>query len=131
MICNCDHGYVNFNNGICNYKQKKQLVAFLLALFLGEFGANWFYLGNGDIGYNGIGIIKFILSVITIMFICLGSYCVGPYTTYDKDYYRVIVLIISIIISLITIGWYLADWINIAIDPCNIKDPNGICLKSW
>lgn len=52
--CKCDNGYITWpaNNPVgCNYKQKSQLVAFLLSLFLGSFsGAGEWYLNNTMMG---------------------------------------------------------------------------------
>jgi len=43
-ICRCSSGYLSVK-GTCNYEQKKQLVAFVLAFFVGVFGADCIYLG--------------------------------------------------------------------------------------
>lgn len=56
--CICNEGYIDYNNGICNYKQKKQLVAFLLSFFVGSFGVDWFYLAMGNAGYIVAGVFK-------------------------------------------------------------------------
>ena len=37
---------------------KSKWVAFILSLLLGEFGADWFFLSNGDAGYIVAGIFK-------------------------------------------------------------------------
>src|SRR5438477_10846083 len=50
--CVCDDGYATHlptTNVGCNYKRKKQLAAFLLQFFLGEFGAGHWYSGNMDL----------------------------------------------------------------------------------
>merc|ERR1712129_342311 len=49
--CECDIGYTTVHatdddTTECNYKQKYQMNAFLLSLFLGEFGAGRFYVGD-------------------------------------------------------------------------------------
>jgi hypothetical protein len=126
-ICHCDKGYVDYNGGTCNYKQKKQLIAFLLAFFLGEFGANWFYVGDSDVEYDGIGALKCILFVLAIVF-SIASFCL--IADYDNGCAG-LPAVISVLLWLIIIAWYMADWIRIAADPCNMKDPNGICLESW
>ena len=58
--CVCSLGYVTFGNTTCNYKQKEKLTAFLLSFFVGNFGADWFYLASGNGGYIVAGIIKLI-----------------------------------------------------------------------
>lgn len=64
--CECDNCYISTHEGLtssntdeqtCNYKQSFQLVAFLLSFFIGECGADWFYLARGNCCYicGGIG----------------------------------------------------------------------------
>ena len=45
--CECNLGFVNYNGKACSYEQKNKITAFLLSLFLGNFGADWFYLSQG------------------------------------------------------------------------------------
>ena len=40
------------------YPPKSKLVAFLLSLFLGEWGADWFYLSAGSSDYICLGVLK-------------------------------------------------------------------------
>lgn len=40
--CYCDSGYIG---ATCDYKQKKQVVAFCLEFFIGPFGSGFFYMG--------------------------------------------------------------------------------------
>lgn len=55
--CECDNCYVSTNGSDCNYHQSLQLVAFLLSFFIGECGADWFYLARGNCCYicGGVG----------------------------------------------------------------------------
>ena len=39
---------------------KSRLVAFLLSLFLGYFGMDWFYLSDGNVLYMVAGLVKFL-----------------------------------------------------------------------
>jgi hypothetical protein len=52
--CKCNKGYITFPSDhypYCNYKQKSQLIAFLLEFFLGlEGGAGEFYIENKSFG---------------------------------------------------------------------------------
>lgn len=57
-VCVCKDGFTNKNDDPCTYKQKDKVAAFLLSLFLGEFGADWFYLARGDDGYIVAGVFK-------------------------------------------------------------------------
>lgn len=59
-MCECDEGWINKDNKVCSYKQKLQLIAFLLSFFLGTFGADWFYLSvcNPCDCYSCVGVVK-------------------------------------------------------------------------
>lgn len=46
-VCQCNLGFVNYDDKACSYEQKNKVTAFLLSLFLGNFGADWFYLAQG------------------------------------------------------------------------------------
>ena len=50
--CKCDDGYTTHGTdaGPCNYKQKNKLTAFMLSFFIGNTGADWFYLAEGNGG---------------------------------------------------------------------------------
>merc|ERR1712130_328388 len=56
--CSCDKPYLNHNGENCIYKGKSKLVAFLLSIFCGGLGVDWFYLSKGDGGYIVAGIFK-------------------------------------------------------------------------
>jgi hypothetical protein len=129
-ICDCDNSYVDFDGVFCIYKQKKQITAFLFAFFLGVFGVNWFYVGDGDPVYNAIGVIKcFFCIMFIISFWCTG-YCAKKIS--QKGIFCAnFMATVSILTLCVTIVWHMADWIWIAADPCNMKDPNDICLASW
>jgi len=127
MICKCDKGYVNFNDDFCNYKQKKQLVAFLLSFFLGEFGAEWFYVGDGNAKYDGIGAFKCLLFVLAMVFICISGCC----SINNNNGASAVMVTLCVLTWLAMVVWYFTDFVRIATDPCNMKDPNNICLESW
>jgi len=57
-ICSCNNNYVHRDGEPCSYKQKSKLGAFLFSLFLGEFGADWFFLARGNGWYIFAGIMK-------------------------------------------------------------------------
>ena len=63
-ICECDKGWKS-TEAPCDYQAKNWLVAFLLSFFLGEFGADWFYLANGSGTYIAIGVVKLFLNWFT------------------------------------------------------------------
>lgn len=53
----CDKCHISTDGLNCDYKQSLQLVAFLLSFFIGECGADWFYLARGNCCYicGGVG----------------------------------------------------------------------------
>jgi hypothetical protein len=144
-ICDCNKGYDNFNNGICNYKLKTQITAFLLSFFLGPVGAEWYYVGDCDPYYNAVGVAKCIIFVLAIIFI-FSAWCSSDMkdirlcddenscirTCGDGIIINVSSLILgmSFIAFLFVFLWYISDWIRIVSDPCNMKDPNDFCLLS-
>lgn len=52
--CVCTNGYVDFGGVSCNYQQREKLTAFLLSFLIGTTGADWFYLAQGNGGWNSI-----------------------------------------------------------------------------
>ena len=93
-------------------EKRSKLVAFLLSLFLGGFGVDWFYLSKGFLIYIIAGIIK--LFLIGHAGLCCCSFkfdisscqeglkkCLGPCRW---------------IISLATFLWWVVDWVRILID---------------
>ena len=63
MNCQCNNEYITVKSA-CDYMQKSQLAAFLLSLFLGMFGADWFYLARQDGNYIVIGIFKLLFTFL-------------------------------------------------------------------
>jgi len=60
-ICNCKDGYLHKSyDEPCTYHQKDKVASFLFSLFLGEFGADYFYLHRGNGGYIAAGIFKLV-----------------------------------------------------------------------
>ena len=70
--CQCEETYTSIENP-CDYKQKRQLTAFLLSLFLGPFGADWFYLAKDSTSYTFIGVTKLLLSFWLVS--CCVAFC--------------------------------------------------------
>ena len=61
FVCECDDFYINRKGGVCNYKMRPKLNAFLASFFGGWVGADWFYLYNGGHGkYIVAGVFKLI-----------------------------------------------------------------------
>ena len=64
MNCQFDNEYLTVKSACDYYVQKYQLAAFLLSLFLGMFGADWFYLARGDENYIVHGIFKLLMTLL-------------------------------------------------------------------
>lgn len=54
--CKCNAGWIDKDDGQCNYQQKDKLTAFLLSFFLFAFGAGYFYLAAGNCCYVCMGV---------------------------------------------------------------------------
>jgi len=133
LICECDKGYISVTKP-CDYFQKSQLVAFLLSFFLGEFGADWFYLANGSNFYIGIGVLKMLLlsmgcACCPLMAGC-GLLCTKfcPKNCTDKVIGPVI-LVFFIFLQVTIFVWWITDWIRTLTG--DFHDGNGHELLSF
>jgi hypothetical protein len=127
--CTCLSGYISYNNSICNYQQKQQLVAFLLSFLVGTCGADWFYLSQGNGGYIAAGVIKLMSGLVGIFAPCCMC-CFGLMRS-DKAKvggFLVIIVGVSLAAALQSI-WWLADWIRVIVG--TFKDGNDQNLASW
>jgi len=128
--CRCLPGYANFvkkdqaNPGYyCNYEQKKQLVAFLLEMFLG-LGVGHFYTGRVLFGVFKLLVLigPLILGVLmccsTLVKSSDTSSCVGLF-----------VMIGSCLCICTALVWQLVDLIMFGIN--SYKDGNGVPLAHW
>lgn len=124
--CVCDNGYITYDSGACNYKQKEKLTAFLLSFLIGATGADWFYLSNGNAGYIVAGVFKLLTGLVC---------CIEPFFVccMKSDNGRGVVaiagMIIMTIIVLANAIWVLADWIRVLAG--TFPDGNGLSLKDW
>jgi len=132
--CRCHDGFVTFyefdysdiNSTIaeCNYKQKDGLIAFVLALFLPEVGASYFYLediamGVGQLVYFIPGICVVVCIVMALMKADLntgnwGGTCCGACF--------VVLWVIGFII------WWAYAWVSMATG--SALDLNGVPCTS-
>jgi len=75
--CKCNKGYITFPSDhypYCNYKQKSQLIAFLLEFFLGlEGGAGEFYIENKSFGITQL--ILFVTLIVISILLCVFGLC--------------------------------------------------------
>jgi len=126
--CVCDDGYATHPQPddptatdavFCNYKQKDQQTAFLLAFFLGGFGAGRFYCE--------LWLTAGLKIALTVGLGCCGSIgvllCVGG----EKE--NVAYMGYRCLISTAIFAWCLADWILFGTN--KIVDGNGVELNPW
>jgi hypothetical protein len=118
-ICKCEEGFANFEtleepriNTFCQYKQKKQVVAFLLETFF-SLGLGHFYAGR-----ENYAIIKLLISICACLFMSVKFS--------EKD---IVTMCLSTILSFTYLVWQIVDIINFASD--NYKDGNGVPLERW
>ena len=132
--CTCiDDYFPNFNNDTmeakyCEIKQKKQLTAFLLELFVG-FGAGHFY--RHDYLMASLKLVAFFIGIYLICLFPLTAKCLSDYC--DND---CCVIIASIIFYLYALGlafWYIWDLVYFGKNKykdCRFSDA-CIKMKKW
>jgi hypothetical protein len=113
--CVCQKGWITWGNSEeCGYEQKSILIAFLLSLFAGSFGLDWFYLACNDAVYIVVGIIKLMLS---------GG-CGGTRTSSSPIKNEKAKTGLTSLVGL----WWLIDWIRILAHV--FPDGNGAPLST-
>ena len=104
---------------------RSKLVAFLLSLFLGGFGVDWFYLSIGNFVYIVVGIIKLLLissgglccCVVSCDFFGVKEKCsamMGPCRA---------------VFAIALFVWWVVDWVRILLD--SFDDGLGHPLTAW
>ena len=126
-ICTCEEGYLNFKTNsklYCSYKQKNQLTAFLLELFL-PFGIGHLYVGRTLFGITKmiivtspmtICIFTFLGILVSDKFLSGGNsslFCIGFVSVF----------------SLVGLIWWIADLVIFGTN--NYLDGNNMPLKEW
>ena len=119
-VCQCDKGwYTRDDDAPCSYEQKSKLVAFLLSFFLGNFGADWFYLSAKATPYIVAGLFKLIA----------GAWCGAVYKSWNNNdeesgsRYNCLSSIWACDGSI----WWLVDWIRILSN--SFPDGTGVPLS--
>ena len=132
--CSCNEGYITINDTYnfkyCNYKQKKQLIAFLLEFCVG-FGAGHFY--RFEFVMASLKLVAFALGLV---FICTFPKAAKAITDCDCD---ALAVILSIFYYLYLCGlavWYIWDLIyfgNNYYEDYTYQDKigKGIPLQPW
>lgn len=110
-VCVCNSGYAEAD---CSYKEKKQLAAFLLHIFLGmEFGAGHFYAGNDGMGAGEL-VLFWASAILT-----------GCGVSYEKSP----AALVGALGLLGSFGWWIADAVRFGQN--KIDDGNGKPLEDW
>jgi len=133
--CSCKEGYITYvddevNFKFCNYKQKKQLIAFLLELCVG-FGAGHFY--RQEYTMASLKLVAFVLGLVFIFSFPITAKCISDC---DCD---ALAIILSIFYYLYLCGlafWYIWDLVyfgnNDYLDYSYIDViGQGISLQPW
>ena len=118
LVCNC---YLGDNVVDCNYRQKSQLKAFLLELFL-CYGAGHFYIHNYKLAAPKL--------VVFVVFYCL--FIALRIITKAKEENKLANLIICISAGVVLAGmitWQIIDLVNFGKN--KYKDGNKIPLRNW
>ena len=129
--CVCITGYVtgsdynkNLKDIYCDYKQKKQLNAFLLELFVG-FGAGHFYRGNYLMA--SLKLVAFLFGIYIICLFPLTAKWISDCCDCDC-----LVVLVSIFFYLAACGlafWFIFDLVYFGKN--KYKDKNDVPLLNW
>lgn len=115
--CICESGYATRNlQKQCTYKQKKQLNAFLIHLFIGFTGSGCFYLGQFTIAS-----IELVMFFIAIYLFCTTAGIDGDFKCHN----------LQITICIVTGSFIYWIVILIIIGTGILKDGNGIPMEPW
>lgn len=134
--CICDDGYTTHpaietgdeddDSSFCNYAQKKQLTAFLLAWFLGFYGGGQFYIGD-----TGIAAAKLVCGIIFCCCMPCVLKCVAGKMA-DGGGGGGGIQIIGCVQCCCMLGlfvWWLVDIVNFGTNAYD--DGNGVGLEPW
>lgn len=127
-ICECSRGWITNEKDIgttapCNYEQRSKKTAFFLSLFLGEFGADWFYLSRSNLTYILIGVLKLLLGCLSGIAWSLARF--GTSSESNKMKIRNI----NGCITLLVLTWWIVDWARILGN--RFPDGNSTGLLPW
>ena len=127
--CACFPGFVNniteegedprYLSKFCTYPQKKQLTAFLLEVFLGNFAAGHLYIRQLNIGLPKL----FVFNFACIFMGCFYSCCK------DSDTLRTILIIFCVILCLGIFAWSILDLVFFGTN--RYYDNHGKPLEPW
>lgn len=126
-VCHCDTNYATLDpTAPCDYTRKSQWASFFLALFLGEFGAGFFYVGNITYG---------MLSWMP-MFVLIPVCCMACFGALHMDFdggcaacFGFLGIAVAFGMALFGLAWYIYQIVVMAQNSMN--DSNGIALAPW
>ena len=131
-ICQCHPGWTEGKDangaslGPCSYQQSTKKSAFLFSLFLGVFGADWFYLSHKTTFYIVVGLVKLLFGILSVF--GTPAFKFGVKLPQDDNLlFRARVLVLFI--NLLTVVWWVVDWARILAD--KFPDGNGMPLSPW
>lgn len=131
-VCRCDPGWIEGKDaagiplGPCSYKQSTKKSAFLFSIFLGSFGADWFYLSRKTALYIVVGIVKLLFGLLSFPSIPAMKYGIEPPQDQATSFRMRVVISF---INLVTIVWWIVDWARILAN--KFPDGNGVPLLPW
>jgi hypothetical protein len=130
-VCHCDLGWTSNGNATepntdCNYQQRSKKTAFLLSLFVGTFGVDWFYLSRSNLGYIIGGIFKLLLGC--------GCFGAGSLTYFgseiqNSESIKAKFRGVSTFFTLLAFAWWIVDWARILGN--KFPDGNAVGLIPW
>lgn len=121
--CLCNKGFTSTGSDTkCCYKQKKQIDAFLLELFI-SFGAGHFYIGRVDLG--GAKVAVFLFLIMINLFMKIG----GNYLIKNSKLFKILRYAFIITGVLCYLVWQIVDFYYYGMNM--YLDGNGVGLVEW
>ena len=147
--CKCEltYGTRPSDRNPCEYELRSQEVSFLLSVFLGYFGMDWWYQSQNHWLYILVGFLKLLLTVVPISVFLGCSDRLGvlmwewqmreTYKSYGhvhRTKLQSISFYITLICMLLALIWWVVDFVLIGLtnNENNLKlDGNGVCLQRF
>ena len=131
-VCQCDPGWITIQDvngvdqGACSYKQLKKKTAFLISLFLGYFGGDWFYLAQASTLYIIVGIVKLAVDILGCVLSLAAKYRTSASGNESLSFTMSTTITF---INLLSLAWWIVDWARILSD--KFPDGRGNSLMPW
>ena len=120
------YGDASDNSTHCAYKRRSERVAFLLSLFVGGFGIDWFYLSRTGSHYIIAGILKLVLvcGCCSVWFLAYMRHEIQSLPLLKPRSYA-----FCLYVSLCVFVWWIVDWARILGN--RFPDGRGVALTPW